>query len=248
MVLGVPASADIAEVWNWRWAVFVLAGAGLIIWVPAMIIVPPQTVAKNGKKLPDMWAQYGRFLSRTEPLSVLCASFLVSASTVGFITYVGAWLRDTYGLTTDRIGMIFFFSGFGALVSSPVAGYLSDRLGKRRVVVTSSVAIALALGVIPHLTDRLNAVFAGFVLFGVTGAFRHAPLQALVTAMTGDEDRGALVALKNTMAELGIAIGAAVCGLLYVAYGYSAVGMACGVTTALSALIIRFGVDEDLAH
>lgn len=244
MILGVPAGAFIAEAWSWRWAFCAFAGAGLLLWAPAFAILPSRDLADRGVSMVGMIRGYGRFLARTGPLAVIAASFLVSASTVGFITFVGTWLRDAYGLTTDWIGMIFLFSGLGALLGSPLAGYLSDRVGKRGIVVGSGLAMATLLAGIPWITGQLPVVFAGFILTGIAGAFRHAPLQALVTAMATDEERGALIALKNTVAEFGIAAGTALCGLLYVAYGYPSVGAVCGVMAAAASLVILVWVRE----
>ena len=274
MILGVPAGAFVAEAWSWRWAFGAFAGAGLLLWAPALAILPHRvpaagaggaagtgdtasTVGAGGAGSTDsaggtasavsithLARSYGRFLARTGPLAVIAASFLVSASTVGFITFVGTWLRDAYGLSTDWIGMVFLFSGLGALLGSPLAGHLSDRAGKRGVVVVSGLVMAGLLAAIPWITGLLPVVFAGFILTGIAGAFRHAPLQALVTAMASDEERGTLIALKNTVAEFGIAGGTALCGVLYVAYGYATVGAACGVMAAAASFVILIWVRE----
>ena len=244
MILGVPAGAFVAEAWSWRWAFGAFAGAGLLLWAPAMAIIPSRVLAVRGISVIDMVRGYGRFLARTGPLAVIAASFLVSASTVGFITFVGTWLRDAYGLSTDWIGLVFLFSGLGALLGSPLAGYLSDRVGKRGIVVVSGLVMAILLAGIPWITDRLPLVFAGFILTGIAGAFRHAPFQALVTAMATDEERGTLIALKNTVAEFGIAGGTALCGVLYVVFGYPSVGAACGIMAAAASFVILVWVGE----
>ena len=262
MILGVPAGAFIAEAWSWRWAFGAFAGAGLLLWAPTMAVLPHRVPAagmgSTGGPVSEARAvrtvqvvsvanlarSYGRFLARTGPLAVIAASFLVSASTVGFITFVGTWLRDAYGLSTDWIGMVFLFSGLGALLGSPLAGYLSDRVGKRGVVVVSGLVMAGLLAAIPWITGLLPVVFAGFILTGIAGAFRHAPLQALVTAMASNEERGTLIALKNTVAEFGIAGGTALCGVLYLAYGYPSVGAACGVMAAAASFVILVWVRE----
>ena len=259
MILGVPAGAFVAEAWSWRWAFGAFAGAGLLLWAPALVFLPSRDPAANlggtggsasaapaiqRVSISNLVRSYGRFLTRTGPLAVIAASFLVSASTVGFITYVGTWLRDAYGLSTDWIGMVFLFSGLGALLGSPLAGYLSDRAGKRGVVVVSGLVMAGLLAAIPWITGLLAVVFAGFILTGIAGAFRHAPLQALVTAMASDEERGTLIALKNTVAEFGIAGGTALCGVLYVAFGYPSVGAACGVMAAAASVVILIWVRE----
>ena len=271
MILGVPAGAFVAEAWSWRWAFGAFAGAGLLLWAPALAILPHRVAvinavgtggtggsdgtsgmvgaagtasAVNAVSVTNLAKSYGRILARTGPLAVIAASFLVSASTVGFITYVGTWLRDAYGLSTDWIGMVFLFSGLGALLGSPLAGYLSDRAGKGGVVVVSGLAMASLLAAIPWITGLLPVVFAGFILTGIAGAFRHAPLQALVTAMASNEERGTLIALKNTVAEFGIAGGTALCGVLYVAFGYPSVGAACGVMAAAASFVILIWVRE----
>ena len=268
MILGVPAGAYVAEAWSWRWAFGAFAGAGLLLWAPALAVLPRRVPAAcavgtdgadgtglasgaassagtdSAVSIPNLARSYGRFLTRTGPLAVIAASFLVSASTVGFITFVGTWLRDAYGLSTDWIGLIFLFSGLGALLGSPLAGYLSDRAGKRGVVVVSGLVMAGLLAAIPWITGLLPVVFAGFIVTGIAGAFRHAPLQALVTAMASDEERGTLIALKNTVAEFGIAGGTAFCGVLYVAFGYPSVGAACGVMAAAASFVILFWVRE----
>ncbi|MDE2846858.1 MAG: MFS transporter [Gemmatimonadota bacterium] len=256
MILGVPAGAFVAEAWSWRWAFGAFAGAGLLLWAPALAFLPSRDPAAStggtggvggavsAVSITNLARSYRRFLTRTGPLAVIAASFLVSASTVGFITYVGTWLRDAYGLSTDWIGMVFLFSGLGALLGSPLAGYLSDRAGKRGVVVVSGLVMAGLLATIPWITGLLAVVFAGFILTGIAGAFRHAPLQALVTAMASDEERGTLIALKNTVAEFGIAGGTALCGVLYVAFGYPSVGAACGVMAAAASFVILIWVRE----
>lgn len=262
MILGVPAGAFVAEAWSWRWAFGAFAGAGLLLWAPALAVLPHRIPAAStvgagsaadtvsaGRagydiSITNLVKGYGRFLARIGPLAVIAASFLVSASTVGFITFVGTWLRDAYGLSTDWIGLVFLLSGLGALLGSPLAGYLSDRVGKRGIVVVSGLAMAVLLAGIPWITGQLPVVFAGFILTGIAGAFRHAPLQALVTAMATDEERGALIALKNTVAEFGIAGGTALCGALYVAFGYPSVGAACGVMAAAASFVILIWVDE----
>lgn len=244
MILGVPVGAFVAEAWSWRGAFGAFAGAGLLLWIPALAVIPSRVPAVRVVSVIGMIRGYRRFLARTGPLAVIAASFLVSASTVGFITYVGTWLRDAYGLSTDWIGIVFLVSGLGALLGSPLAGYLSDRVEKRGIVVGSGLAMAVLLAGIPWITGQLTVVFAGFILTGIAGAFRHAPLQALVTAMATDDERGALIALKNTVAEFGIAGGTALCGVLYVAFGYPSVGAACGVMAAAASIVILVWVGE----
>ena len=244
MIIGVPLGAFIAAETTWRGAFIAFAVVAILLWWPLWMYIPVHK--GNNKPLSTrlVLKKYAAFMGQASPLMAILASFLISASMVGFITYVGTWLRDAYALSTDRIGLIFFVSGFGALIGSPLAGALSDRIGKRPVIFISSIVMAACLGGVPWITDSLSLVFVGFIITGIAGAFRQAPLQTLITGLTTDEDRGALIALKNTSAEIGIGLGTAVCGLLYVSWGYQAVGIACALMTILSVLLIWIWVEE----
>ena len=245
LIIGVPLGAFIASATSWRAAFLIFAVVAAMMWFPQWRIIP--VLPGSGmpsRSLVYFFSDYRRFLRQRDPVITVIASFLISASTVGFITYVGTWLRDTYDLPTDRIGLIFLVTGIAALIGSPVAGRLSDMLGKRAVVVGSSVVMAACLVVIPRVTFSLPVVFTVFLVTGIAGAFRQAPLQALITALVSDEERGAFIALKNTCAEIGIGVGTAFSGLLYSGWGYTAVGISSASMTIAAALMLGLGVRE----
>ena len=244
MIIGVPIGAYIAEETSWRGAFIAFAGIAVLLWWPVWFSIPVHEGKRKILSTRLVLKKYAYFISQTGLLMAVLAFFLISASMVGFITFVGAWLREVYGLSTDRIGLIFLVSGIGALLGSPLAGAISDRIGKRPVVFISSLVMAVCLGGVPWITGYLSLVFVGFIIIGIAGAFRLAPLQTLITGLATEEDRGALIALKNTCAEIGIGAGTAVCGLLYVTWGNQAVGMVCVLMTVLSAFMIWGWVEE----
>ena len=150
LIIGVPLGAFIASATSWRMVFYIFAAVAALLWIPQWRVIPNLKPSDTpSRSLAQSLADYRRFLGQRGPSIAIVASFFISASTVGFITYVGAWLRDAYGLSTDRIGLIFLASGVVALIGSPVAGMISDRLGKRLVVVISSVVMAGCLAGIP---------------------------------------------------------------------------------------------------
>lgn len=245
MIIGVPMGAMIASATSWRMVFYIFGAIAALLWIPQWRVIPLLKPSNaSSRSFTRSLANYRRFLRQPGPAIAVIASFFISASTVGFITYVGTWLRDVYALSTGHIGLFFLASGAAALIGSPVAGMIADKLGKRLVVVVSSVVMAACLAGIPWITDNLTIVFGGFVITGISGAFRQAPLQALITALASDEDRGALIALKNTLAEIGIGAGTALSGFLYVAWGYGAVGVVSAAMTILAAVMLGLGVEE----
>ena len=59
----------------------------------------------------------------------MVAAFLTSGGVVGFLTYVGAWLRNSYNMELDRIGLLFMVSGLAAVAASPLSGWVADHAG-----------------------------------------------------------------------------------------------------------------------
>ncbi len=91
-----------------------------------------------------------------------------------------------------------------------------------------------------------------FALFGAasfTFAFRQGPLHALATELVSNKTRGALVAMRNTASQTGIALAAIMCGQLYDVYGYAAVGLFSAIATLVAAfciMMMREPVQESL--
>jgi predicted MFS family arabinose efflux permease len=81
-------------------------------------------------------------------------------------------------------------------------------------------------------------LFAAFLFASLAFAFRQGPLQALATELVPAHSRGTFVAMRNTASQVGIAIAAAVSGVLYDSYGYGAVGAFSAIMTSAAAICI----------
>ena len=237
-IIAVPLGAVLADKLGWR-AAFV--GFGLLaapVFFFIRFLLPddgrPGAVPKVSSQLSGSTA----LLSRPT-VAAVGSAFLVSLGFVGFIQYLGSWLAepDGFALTIKEVGLIFISIGMAALVGSAAAIYLADKIGKRKLSIASTVLLAVMLLVIPR--TGLNPVL--FVFFGVasfTFALRQGPLQALATELAAKTKRGALVAMRNTASQIGIALAAIICGQLYDLYGYAAVGLFSAIATAFAALCI----------
>jgi predicted MFS family arabinose efflux permease len=118
-----------------------------------------------------------------------------------------------------------------------MAGPISDRFGKRSLSLISSVLLAISLVLIPRL-EWGGLLLVAFLAATLAFAFRQGPLQALATELVPRHARGALVAVRNTASQVGIASSTAASGFLYDSLGYGAVGLFSGVITLLGAACI----------
>ena len=161
------------------------------------------------------------------------------------MTYLGAYLSAEFGFETSTIFLIFMVSGAAALVGAVVAGRFSDRIGKRPVALWGSVALAVFILLVPRLGSGIT-LYIGLGFAGLAAASRMAPLQALVTGLVNREARGAYVALRNALSQLGIAVSAATGAALFTVRGYGAVCIFAATFSVIAALLLLW-VEEPRA-
>ncbi len=228
LILGVPLGSWAGDRLGWH-AVFGLAGVlslALAVLVYALLRPLGGTMGgQAGLGMPLFSTRatvYGQFLRGKETAGGLYASFFASGGAMGFLAFLGVWLHDAFGVSGRQIGLVFLASGCAALLASPIAGAVSDRIGKRLQFVLSSGTFAFLLLALPGL--RWGAFL--FVVFGaisMAAAFRQGPMEALVTELVPPESRGSYIALRNAFSQLGIALAASLSGVLFQHWGYAAV-------------------------
>jgi predicted MFS family arabinose efflux permease len=247
-ILGVPVGSWLADQFGWRALYVLFAGMAALLALALTVWLmerprEPSEVGSLGR--PSAFVGYGRFLKNKVTAAGAVSAFFVSGGISGFIVYLGAYLQREFGLSLTAVGMVFLLSGAASLVGALGAGRLSDRVGKRAVAIWGSVALGGLILAVPFLGGGLP-LYAGLGLVGLAAASRVAPLQSLVTELVSREVRGAYVALRNTLSQLGIAVAAAAGASLFAWRGFTAVCILAGIFSLVAALILRW-VEEPTA-
>ncbi len=116
-------------------------------------------------------------------------------------------------------------------------GYLSDRIGRRRVIlIGSGVMIAYPL-VLLSLSDAKWEGLGALALAGIFGGLGGSVSQAMVADLVAPERRQAAYASVRVAANMGVVIGPPLGGLLLVVGGWTALFPCVAVLSAISWLI-----------
>ncbi|MBI4166892.1 MAG: MFS transporter [Acidobacteria bacterium] len=243
-VIGVPVAAQVADRFGWRIAFLVVAVSALLVGgISFLLPEDSHNPEPSRDKLRATGRAFRSILRRHDAVAALVIAFLVSGGLVGFIAFIGQWLNSHFGIPTRTIGWVFMLSGLVAMASAPMGGTLSDKLGKRPVLIASNVLLACAFVAVPFLDWGVWLLFA-FSLTSLAAAFRQGPLTALMTELVPPAQRGSFIALRNISSQLGIAAAATVGGLLYQWRGYAAVAAMCAAMTVLVALLLTTHIVE----
>jgi DHA1 family tetracycline resistance protein-like MFS transporter len=118
---------------------------------------------------------------------------------------------DTAG-AADVVGYFGFAWAFMQFVFQPVLGGLSDRFGRRPVIILSNLGLGLDY-VLMALSPNLWFLFVGRLISGITAA-SFSTAGAYIADVTPPEKRAARFGLLGAAFGLGFIIGPAVGGLL----------------------------------
>ncbi len=236
LILGVPLGSWLGERCGWNAVFAAMAGLSLAA-LSAVYFLLPALSRKAGisAAMPPAKClrQYGAFLSEKISIGALMSSFFASAGTMGFLAFLGVWLKDSYDISGGRVGIVFLVSGIAALLASPWAGFIADRIGKRLQFIVSSLFLALFLFILPGMHWGW-ALFAVFGAISISAAFRQGPMEAVLTEIAPSNLRGAFVALKNSFSQLGIGLAGLLSGILFEWRGYMAVCMLGAISNLLA--------------
>ncbi len=221
-VVGVPLGTLLTGRFGWR-TTFLLSAVAVILAGLLVRAVPlPERLEPGDESAAEprrgasgavayLWRLANR--SRATRMGVVSA-FFVSGGLVGFTSFVGIWLNDSFNAGTRSVSMVYAIAGAGAVVGGALGGRFADRFGKRRIAVAGSAALAVLLPVVPGVGWGVVLIVL-VALTAFVASLRIAPLQALITELVPHTERATYVALRNASSQLGIAASVAACAAVY---------------------------------
>ena len=145
--------------------------------------------------------------------AVLFANFATGWAAFGLrIALVPLFISDVMGRSVGVIGAVLAAFAAGNALAVIPSGYLSDRMGRRTLLIVGLAASGVAIVALGNVTS-LPAFVAIACVSGVTTGIYMSPLQAAVADILGSEARaGTPVAAVQMMADLGAIIGSMTVG------------------------------------
>ncbi len=249
-LIGVPASGLLIERFDWRAPWMVLIGLGLLsLWLTHIGLPPSRPSTRqsaNRHSAIQITRAWRRILRRPGVVILLLTSFLLTmALELPFIVY-GAWLETAFGLSLSALGLASIVVGLAEASAEVGTVVLTDRLGKRRSVLTGLIGLAASLLLLPGLaTLGLVAALIGVMVVMLTFEFSIVSLLPLATELAPGE-RASLLSLNVTAFSLGRIAGAVGGGWLWHWRGggiapHAIAGAFCALAAAM---LMLFGMKE----
>jgi MFS transporter, DHA1 family, inner membrane transport protein len=231
-ILGVPAAAFIAGIGNWHAPFFALAAFSTVVLFGALWIYPERENRQTMHNYSGLLSILRRVLTDTKTVAGLCTTFFFMLATFGFYTFLGAWLVHEFSLSVIQVGYIIILVGIGNFVGNLTGGFFIDRVGKKSMLITSLITLAIMLFVIPLTTFNMQLSLVCIFIWLVSGGISLTAINSTVSEMIPSL-RGTVMSLNSSFMYLGTTLGSFLNGIILKHFDYFGIGC----VDAISALV-----------
>jgi MFS family permease len=152
---------------------------------------------------------------------VQVAAFAVSGSMFALFLYLTLYLQNYLGYTPLEAGIRYLPITVGAFLVAPVAGVLLGRL-QARVLLAAGLALAgggllLMSGI--QASSEWTTLLLGFIVAGVGVGLLNPVIADVALSVVPKEQSGMAAGINDTFRQVGIAVGIAAWGALFLGRG-----------------------------
>ena len=170
----------------------------------------------------------------SRPLLVIFLTIFVNLVGFGIIIPLLPFYAKTFGASPIVIGLLFASFSLAQLVASPILGELSDRWGRRPVLILSLIGTAVSFAMLA-VAQSLAMLFAARIVDGLSGG-NITTARAYIADVTTEENRAKAYGMLGAAFGLGFIVGPAL-GAAFSQISYTApIWAAAAITVAATAL------------
>jgi len=155
------------------------------------------------------------------------------------------YYAETFTASLTLVGLLGTSNALAQLIAAPIIGRLSDRYG-RRPLLLFSIAGTLVSFMVLGLADSLFMIFLSRILDGLLGG-NIALARAYITDVTDDQTRARGLGVIGAAFGLGFIIGPAMGGLLS-RFGFSVPALAAAGLSFINLIAVALWLPESLAE
>jgi len=169
-------------------------------------------------------------------LTISFAAFSLFVAYIGIMTFTADYLKSDLGLPSDRVGVLLSATGFSGIVVSPIAGFLGDRVGRKKVFLSGMAIAIVSVVLMATLSYTYSTFLILFLVLGTGAATAWTSLNTLAVQLSSSL-RQPVTSVYNAIKFAGYAASPILLSFLYTPLRLAAVQMACIVAMILASLL-----------
>jgi EmrB/QacA subfamily drug resistance transporter len=199
-----------AEGWDSALIVSLFAGAAVLL---AVFVIIQQRVAEPMLPL-------GLF-RRPAFTGVQIAAFAISGGLFALFLYVSLYLQNYLGLSPLEAGARYLPLTLAAFVLSPIAGMLLSRIPARAMLCVGLALCGVGLLLMGGIEagSEWTTLLGGFLVAGAGTGLLNPVIADVAVSVVPKEQSGMAAGINDTFRQVGISVGIAVWGAIFVGSG-----------------------------
>jgi MFS family permease len=247
------AVGGMLTIFNWRDVVVMNVLPGVVASVLLLLLlgrdggadlggdgpIPGSSPGRTPRSALNAFAGVRLLLANRTVLMLSLGSAVRAMTAMTLLTFLPVFLANEMGYSPAWVGGSLFALQAAGFAAAPISGYLSDRMGRRNIIMTSMVMSGVVLlfmafaGRSPAFA--LFVAFLGFFLFAI-----RAVLQAWLLDATPKQLGGTSIGILFGAQAVGSAVGPLIGGLIADHYGIVATFYYLAATIVVANMFILF--------
>ncbi|MDP2227058.1 MAG: MFS transporter [Moraxellaceae bacterium] len=206
-VAGVPLGIWMATHGGWRLPFYGVAATGVLLWLLALRVLPSIPARDTG---PLQIAHTLRLVmgERNHLRAFALVSVLMLAG-FSVIAFISPYMVHNVGLTEAQLALIYLYGGIASLLTAPLIGKLTDRIGKTPTFRWFALLSLLPLLALTHLPPSpLPLVLMVTTAFMVFIGGRMIAAITLIQSASTPELRGRFLSFNSAIQQLASGLAA----------------------------------------
>ncbi|HVO56000.1 MAG TPA: MFS transporter [Solirubrobacterales bacterium] len=163
------------------------------------------------------------FFRRRAFTGVQLAAFAVSGSLFALFLYITLYLQSFLGMSPVEAGVRYLPITVGAFIFAPIAGVLVSKVQARYLMSGALALVGAGLALMGGLdvSSEWTALLAGFIVAGIGTGLLNPVIADVALSVVPKEQSGMAAGINDTFRQVGVAVGIAAWGAIFLGAGAS---------------------------
>jgi len=214
-VLGLPIGLVLANKFGWHSPFWMIAGVGVIPGIIIALRMKPVTAHLRLQHDRSAFEHMGKTVANSNYILAFLTTTLLATGGFMLMPFGSAFSVHNLGLTQQDLPVLYGVSGVFSFVFGPLAGFLSDKVGKYKVFVGGTILTMIVVAIYTNLgiTPLATVIAVNVLLFAGIMA-RMISSTAMISAIPQPQDRGAFMSINSSVQQLSGGLAAALAGMV----------------------------------
>ena len=216
-ILGMPFGIYLANKYGWHSPFILIVILSVVVIGLLVIYLKPinEHLALQVKQ--NAFKKMAKTISNRTYLKGFMATTLLATGGFMLMPFGAAFSVNNLGISLESLPLVYMITGVFSMMSGPIAGKISDSVGKYKVFLFGSSLAIIVILIYCNLgiTPITWVIVLSVVMFiGITS--RMVASQALMTAVPEPADRGTFMGINSSVMQIAGGIASAIAGLIVV--------------------------------